>query len=135
MNRKIRILVAKVGCDIHERGALTMLNIFRDAGMEAIYTGRYQTEEGVANAAIDENVDVIAVTDLSGSLPIICRKIIAELKRQDATDIPVICGGLMTVDDIEELEKLGVKGCFPTGSPTVGVPEFVTNLVKKQNQI
>jgi len=116
MAKKIRVLVAKVGCDIHERGALTMLNVFRDAGIEAIYTGRYQSEEGVANAAVVEDVDLITVSDLSGSLVIICRKILAELKRLGA-DIPLICGGLLTEEDIAELTAMGVKGCFGTGSP------------------
>ena len=90
--QKIRIMVAKVGCDIHERGALTMINVFRDEGMEVIYTGRYQTEAAVANAAVNEDVDIIGVSDLSGNLPGICRKILKELNRLDS-DIPLFCGG------------------------------------------
>lgn len=81
--RKIRILVAKVGCDIHERGALTMMTVYRDAGMETIYTGRFQSEEGVVNAAINENVDFISVSDLTGSLVIICKKLMDGLKEQE----------------------------------------------------
>ena len=113
--QKIRIMVAKVGCDIHERGALTMINVFRDEGMEVIYTGRYQTEAAVANAAVNEDVDIIGVSDLSGNLPGICRKILKELNRLDS-DIPLFCGGLMTERDRELLAEMGVKATFPTGS-------------------
>jgi len=115
MAKKARVLVAKVGCDIHERGALTLINVFRDAGMEVIYTGRYQSEEGVVNAAVTEDVDLIAVSDLTGSLVIICRKILEELRRLEM-DIPVICGGLLTKKDVTDLIDMGVKACFGTGS-------------------
>lgn len=127
MNKKktIRVLLAKAGCDIHERGVLTLMNVLRDAGMEVIYTGRYQTEEAIAKAALAEDVDVIALSDLTGSLPIITREVIKELKKIDADDIPVIAGGLMTDDDMAIMDKLGVKGCFGTGSPTDIIVEHV----------
>lgn len=115
MAKTPRILLAKVGCDIHERGALTLMNVFRDAGMEVIYTGRYQSEEGVARAAVTEDVDLVAVSDLTGGLVIICRKILAELERLEA-DIPLICGGLLTKEDAKQLESMGVQGIFDTGS-------------------
>lgn len=115
MEKKIRLMIAKVGCDIHERGALTMMSVFRDAGIEVIYTGRYQSEASVANAAIAEDVDVMIVSDLSGNLPNICRKILAELSRQ-GSDIPLMCGGLMTEKDRAVLAEMGVKATFPTGS-------------------
>lgn len=115
MEKKIRVMIAKVGCDIHERGALTMMNVFRDAGMEVIYTGRYQSEVSISNAAITEDVDLIAVSDLSGNLPSICRKIMAELARQEV-EIPVMCGGLMTEKDRVAMAEMGVKATFPTGS-------------------
>ena len=115
MKKTIRVLLAKVGCDIHERGVLTMMNAFRDAGMEVIYTGRFQSEENVVRAAIAEDVDIIGVSDLSGSLPIISKKILNELHKHDV-DIPLICGGLMTDDDMKEMLEIGVKGCFETGS-------------------
>lgn len=128
--RKIRVLVAKVGCDIHERGALTMLTVFRDAGMETIYTGRFQTEEGVVNAAITENVDLICVSDLTGSLVIICKKLIDGLKAQNAEDIFVICGGIITDSDRIELENMGVAGAFGTGYPPEDTIGFIQDLVK-----
>ncbi len=115
MEKKPRILLAKVGCDIHERGALTMMNALRDAGMEVIYTGRFLSEESVVSAAVAEDVDLIAVSDLSGSLPIICDKILNGLKEL-GVEIPLVCGGLMTDEDAEEMLKMGVKACFETGS-------------------
>jgi methylmalonyl-CoA mutase C-terminal domain/subunit len=117
-NKKIRVLIAKVGCDIHERGALTLLTTFRDEGMEAIYTGRYQTPIGVANAAVSEDVDVIALSDHTGSLPIIAESVLTELKKLGVTDIRVIAGGLLTPKDVKDLEKLGVTGNYGPGTPT-----------------
>lgn len=116
MEKKIRILIAKVGCDIHERGARTMMHAFREAGMEVIYTGRFHTEEGVVNAAVAEDVNLIAVSDLTGSLPIISEKILSCLKVVGA-DIPLIVGGLMNDEDIKKMETMGVKACFGTGYP------------------
>ena len=115
MEKKHRIMIAKVGCDIHERGALTMVNAFRDNGYEVIYTGRYGTEKGIAQAAVAEDVDLIDVSDYTGSLAIICEKIIDELKIL-GSDIPVMCGGLMDNDDIAYMKKIGVKGCYRTGT-------------------
>ncbi len=128
--KKIRVLIGKCGCDIHERGALTMLNVLRDNGMEVIYTGRYQTEAGVVNAAVNEDVDVIALSDLTGSLVIICRKVLQELEKQGAGDIPVICGGLISKDDVVELKKMGVKGIFATGSPSQEAADLIKSLVQ-----
>lgn len=128
MEKKIRILLAKVGCDIHERGALTMMNAFRDDGMEVIYTGRFHTEDSIVHAAVTEDVDLIAVSDLSGSLPIISRKILAGLRKLDV-NIPLICGGLMTDEDAEEMLAMGVKGCFGTGSSIEKCLEKVHEIV------
>lgn len=115
MGKIIRVLVAKAGCDIHERGALTMINAFRDAGMEVIYTGRYQSEGTIVRTAIAEDVDVIGVSDLTGGLPIICRNILEGLRKQEY-DIPLFCGGLLTPSDKKELLTMGVRACYPTGS-------------------
>jgi methylmalonyl-CoA mutase C-terminal domain/subunit len=113
---KIRVLIAKVGCDIHERGALTLLTTLRDKGMEAIYTGRYQTAKGVAHAAASEDVDVIALSDHTGSLPIIAESVLTELKKIGVTDMKVIAGGLLSPKDIKELEEMGVTGNFGPGT-------------------
>jgi len=124
---KIRVLIAKVGCDIHERGALTLLNTFRDAGMEVIYTGRYQTPIGVANAAVSEDVNVIALSDHTGSLPIIAESVIKELKKLGATDMRLVAGGLLTPKDVKDLEKLGVTGNYGPGTPL----EVIVNHIRK----
>ena len=130
MEKKIRVLLGKVGCDIHERGAFTMMTAFRDAGMEVIYTGRFQVEESIVNAAIAEDVDVIGISDLTGSFPIISEKIIAGLKAQ-GVDIPLVCGGIMTPDDMKVMEELGVAGMFPTGYPIDEAVNKVIEIVNK----
>ncbi len=130
-DRKIRILIAKIGCDIHERGALTLLYTFRDAGMEAIYTGRYQTPEAVVTAAIDEGVDVIALSDHTGSMPIIAADVLEELKKRDATDIHIMTGGLISPEDAKVLNEMGVSGNCCPGTPLGFIVEHVKELVKK----
>lgn len=130
-DQKIRILVAKIGCDIHERGALTLLYTFRDAGMEAIYTGRYQSPEGVVTAAIDEDVDVIALSDHTGSMPIIAASVMAELQKRRATDIHVMTGGLISEDDAGALEAMGASGNYGPGTPLDLIVESVRELVHK----
>ena len=129
--RKIRILIAKIGCDIHERGALTLLYTFRDAGMEAIYTGRYQTPEAVVTAAIDEDVDVIALSDHTGSMPIIAETVLEELKKWDTMDIYVMTGGLISPDDAEALEKMGTVGNYGPGTPLDVIVNTIRSLVNK----
>lgn len=127
MSKIIRILLTKAGCDIHERGVLTLLNVFKDAGMEVIYTGRYQSPEAIANAAITEDVDIIAISDQTGSLPIIFRDVIAELKAKNATDIKLMAGGLLSAEDVVDLEKMGVTGNYGPGTDT----DEIVNHVRK----
>jgi len=128
--RKIRVLIAKVGCDIHERGALTLSRALRDAGMEVIYTGRYQTPQGVASAAVSEDVDMIALSDHTGSLPIIAGQVIDELKALDATNVPITAGGLLTPDDVKALEDMGVSGNYGPGTPVEVIVAHINGLVK-----
>jgi methylmalonyl-CoA mutase C-terminal domain/subunit len=128
-NKKIRILLAKSGCDIHERGALTLLSVFRDAGMEVIYTGRYQSPEGIANAAVTEDVDIIALSDMTGSLFIIAKQVIEALKEVDATDIKIMAGGLLTEEDVKNLENIGVKGNFGPGTSTDIIVDYVKQIM------
>lgn len=126
--RKIRVLIAKVGCDIHERGALTLLTFLRDEGMEVIYTGRYQTPAGVAHAAASEDVDVIALSDHTGSLPIIAESVLAELKKLGAKDIKVMAGGLLTPHDVKDLEKMGVMGNCGPGTPLEVIVDHIRGI-------
>ena len=129
-SRKIRILVAKVGCDIHERGARTLLHAFRDAGMEAVYTGRYQSPESVAKTAVFEAVDMIALSDHTGSMPVIAAGVQEALKKLDATDIRIIAGGLILTQDLPELEKMGVSGNYGPGTPL----DVIINHIKELTQ-
>jgi len=128
--KKIRVLIAKVGCDIHERGVYTLLTSMRDAGMEVIYTGRYQTPKGVANAAVSEDVDVIALSDHTGSLPIIAEGVLAELKQLKVDDIPVVAGGLLLPDQIKELEAMGVTGNYGPGTPIETIIDHVKSIAQ-----
>jgi methylmalonyl-CoA mutase C-terminal domain/subunit len=128
--RKTRIMIAKIGCDIHERGALTLLHTFRDAGMEAIYTGRYQTPEAVVSAAVAEDVDVIALSDHTGSMPIIAASVLEELKRRDASDIRVMSGGLISAEDARVLSEMGVAGNYAPGTPLDVIVDHVRDLVR-----
>jgi methylmalonyl-CoA mutase C-terminal domain/subunit len=129
--RKIRILVAKLGCDIHERGAWTLLHAFRDAGMEAVYTGRYQSPESVAKTAVAEAVDVIALSDHTGSMPVIAASVLEALKKIDATDIRIIAGGLILSQDLPELEKMGVSGNYGPGTPLNVITTHIKELFHK----
>jgi methylmalonyl-CoA mutase C-terminal domain/subunit len=127
--RKIRVLIAKVGCDIHERGALTLLTSLRDEGMEVIYTGRYQTPAGVAHAAASEDVDIIALSDHTGSLPIIAESVLAELKKLGTEDFKLIAGGLLTPHDVKDLEKMGVTGNYGPGTPLEVIVDHIRGIV------
>ena len=129
--RRTRVLIAKLGCDIHERGALTVMTSLRDAGMEVIYTGRYQTAEAVANVAMTEDVDVIALSDHTGSLPIIAESVLAALRRLACADIPVIAGGLLSPGDIEALEAMGVTGNYGPGTPMDAIIQHIQDLPKR----
>ena len=128
---KIRILIAKIGCDIHERGALTLLYTFRDAGMEAIYTGRYQTPEAVVAAAIQEGVQIIALSDHTGSMPIIASAVLEELKKQAVTDVLVMAGGLISPEDAKVLNEMGICGNYGPGTPLDLIADHVKKLARE----
>ena len=127
MTRKIRILVAKPGLDGHDRGAKVIASSFRDAGFEVIYTGLHQTPEMIANAAVQEDVDVIALSILSGAHMTLFPRVLELVKEQGAAHILIIGGGILPEDDIRELEKLGVGRLFGPGTPTAAPIEFVRN--------
>ena len=128
--KKIRILLAKAGCDIHERGVLTLLNVLWDAGMEVIYTGRYQSPDGIVKAAVAEDVDIIALSDHTGSLPIIAAQVINELQKADVHDIKIISGGLLTEEDKKKLEDIGVTGNYGPGTPTDLIIQHIKDITK-----
>lgn len=123
--RKIRVLVAKPGLDGHDRGAKVIARAFRDAGMEVIYTGLRQTPEQVAEAAIQEDVDVVALSLLSGAHMTLMPKVVELLRAKDAADIVVLGGGVIPPDDAAELKKRGVREIFGPGTPTDTIVEYV----------
>jgi methylmalonyl-CoA mutase C-terminal domain/subunit len=125
--RKIRVLVAKPGLDGHDRGAKVIASAFRDAGFEVIYTGLHQTPEMIVNAAVQEDVDVIALSILSGAHMTLFPRILDMLKQQDAGQILVIGGGIIPDEDIAQLEEQGVAKLFGPGTPTSAPIDFVRN--------
>ena len=129
--KTIRVVIGKIGCDIHERGATLLALALRDAGMEVIYAGRYQTPEAVARAAIEEGADVIALSDHTGSMRYIAAGIIEALKKYQRNDIRVIAGGLIPKKDLAVLEKMGVTGNFGPGTPFDVIIEHVVTRVEQ----
>jgi methylmalonyl-CoA mutase, C-terminal domain len=124
-DRKIRVLVAKPGLDGHDRGAKVIASAFRDAGFEVVYTGLHQTPEMIANAAVQEDVDVVALSILSGAHMTLFPRIIELLKEQDADHILIIGGGIIPEEDIKQLEAMGVGKLFGPGTATTEPIEFV----------
>lgn len=126
---KIRVLIAKPGLDGHDRGAKVVARALRDAGMEVIYTGIRQTPEMIVETALQEDVDVIGLSSLSGAHLELFSAVIAGLKEKDMENVAVIAGGIIPEDDIPELEKLGVKAVFGPGTPTPEIAEAIRKLV------
>jgi methylmalonyl-CoA mutase C-terminal domain/subunit len=116
--RKIRVLVAKPGLDGHDRGAKVVARALRDAGMEVIYTGLRQTPEMVVEAALQEDVDVIGLSILSGAHMALTPRIMSLMKDNDMLDVPVFLGGIIPTDDIPALEEMGIAGVFGPGTST-----------------
>lgn len=130
MARRIRVLIAKPGLDGHDRGARVIAHALRDAGMEVIYTGIRQTPEQIANAAIQEGVDLIGLSCLSGAHEHLFKKVIRFLKEKGAEDIPVIGGGIIPVDDIPGLKEAGIREIFQPGTSTEAIIRFIRESVR-----
>lgn len=131
MDRPIRVLVAKPGLDGHDRGAKVIARALRDAGMEVIYTGLRQTPEQIVNAAIQEDVDCVALSILSGAHSTLLPRVVEMLRSQDAGDILVIGGGVIPDEDIPELKAKGIAEIFTPGTPTTVTIDFITQHVRK----
>jgi methylmalonyl-CoA mutase C-terminal domain/subunit len=125
MEARIRVVVAKPGLDGHDRGAKVVARALRDAGMEVVYTGLHQTPEQIVETAIQEDADAIGLSVLSGAHMTLFRRVMELLAERDATDIVVFGGGIIPVDDIAELEKLGVAKIFTPGATTASIIEWV----------
>ncbi len=125
MARTIRVVVAKVGLDGHDRGAKIIARALRDAGMEVIYTGLHQTPEQVVETAIQEDADAIGISILSGAHMTLIPRIIELLEENEAEDILVFCGGTIPKDDIPKLKEAGVGEIFTPGTSTKKAVEYV----------
>ncbi len=133
-NRPLRVLVAKVGLDGHDRGAKIIATSLRDAGMEVIYTGLRQTPEMVVNAALQEDVDAIGVSILSGAHMTVFPKIAKLMKEKGLTDVLLTGGGIIPQDDMKTLNDLGVGRLFPPGTATYDIFNYITDWVKVNRQ-
>jgi methylmalonyl-CoA mutase, C-terminal domain len=133
MNRKkIRVLIAKPGLDGHDRGAKVVARALRDAGMEVIYTGIRQTPEMIVQSALQEDVDVIGLSSLSGAHLELFADVMKGLGEKGIGDIIVVAGGIIPEDDIPALEKMGIKAIFGPGTKTTDIAEAIKNLVAEQ---
>jgi methylmalonyl-CoA mutase, C-terminal domain len=131
MNRPIRVLVAKIGLDGHDRGAKVIAAALRDAGMEVIYTGLRQTPDMVVQSALQEDVDAIGVSILSGAHMTVFPKVINLMKDAGLNDVLLTGGGIIPVDDMQSLRDMGVGELFSPGTPTADIVAYITDFVSK----
>jgi methylmalonyl-CoA mutase C-terminal domain/subunit len=128
-NEKIRVLIAKPGLDGHDRGAKVVARALRDGGCEVIYTGIRQTPEMIAEAALQEDVDVVGLSILSGAHLELFPRIVEELKKRDVDDVLLFCGGIIPEEDTKALQDLGFKAIFRPGTNTGDIVQFVNDNV------
>jgi methylmalonyl-CoA mutase C-terminal domain/subunit len=130
--KKIRVLIAKPGLDSHDRGAKIVARALRDAGMEVIYTGLRQTPEQIVETALQEDVDVIGLSILSGAHLALFPRIMELLRQKGLTDVLVFAGGIIPEEDIPELKKMGIKEVFGPGTPTETIIKYVLENAQKR---
>ena len=129
--KKIRVLIAKPGLDGHDRGAKVVARALRDAGMEVIYTGLRQTPEQIVSAAIQEDVDAIGLSILSGAHNVLFPEIMRLLASQGASDIPVFAGGIIPEQDVAKLHEMGIREIFLPGTPTATAVQAIRDAVAR----
>ena len=134
LSRPIRVLVAKVGLDGHDRGAKVIATSLRDAGMEVIYTGLRQTPEMVVNAAIQEDVDAIGISILSGAHMTVFPKIVHLMKENNLTDVLLTGGGIIPEEDRIRLQEIGVGKLFAPGTPTTDISTYIQDWVSENRR-
>jgi methylmalonyl-CoA mutase C-terminal domain/subunit len=132
-DNKIRVLVAKPGLDGHDRGAKVVARALRDAGMEVIYTGIRQTPEMIVEAAVQEDVDVVGLSILSGAHLELFPPIVAGLKKKGKTDVLIVAGGIIPDEDVPALRNIGIKAVFGPGTPTYKIIEFIKQQMGVRN--
>lgn len=131
---KIRVLVAKPGLDGHDRGAKIIASAFRDAGFEVIYTGLHQTPEMIASAALQEDVDVIALSVLSGAHMTLFPRVLELMRDQGVEDVLVTGGGIIPEEDMRRLQELGMGRIFGPGTPTTEAVEYVRDWFEERER-
>ena len=131
MDDRIRVLIAKPGLDGHDRGAKVIARALRDAGMEVIYTGLRQTPEMIASAALQEDVQVIGLSILSGAHSAIVPRLMQLLAEKEMTDVLVILGGIIPDEDVESMKKLGVAAVFQPGAPLQEIVQFIRSKIQQ----
>ena len=131
MDDRIRVLIAKPGLDGHDRGAKVIARALRDAGMEVIYTGLRQTPEMIVNASLQEDVQVIGLSILSGAHNAIVPRLMELLKEKDMTDVMVILGGIIPDEDVVVMKKLGVSAVFQPGASLEEIVRFIRGIVNQ----
>jgi len=124
-DKRIRVLVAKPGLDGHDRGAKVIARALRDAGMEVVYTGIRQTPEMIAEAAVQEDVDVVGMSILSGAHMVLFPRVLELLRENEMDDVLVVAGGIIPDDDVPLLNEMGIKGLFGPGTPTDEIVRFI----------
>ena len=132
MDKKVRVLVAKPGLDGHDRGAKVIARAFRDAGFEVIYTGLRQTPEQVVNAALQEDVDVVGLSVLSGAHMTLCPRIMELMKKEGLNDVMVLIGGIIPDQDVPKLKEQGVAEVFQPGASTEDIISYVRQNLRQK---
>ena len=131
MKKRIKVLVTKVGLDGHDRGAKVVSSLLKEAGMEVIYLGMFQRPESIVKAAIDEDVDVIGLSYLSGEHLIFTPKIVEEMKKNNFDDVLLIAGGTFPAEDIPTMEEMGIDKVFRAGSLTKSIVDYIKDHVEE----
>ena len=131
--KNIRVIVSKVGLDGHDRGAKLVASLLRDAGMEVVYLGMYQTPEGIVQAAVAEDADVIGVSYLSGEHLVYTPKIVSEMRRAGLDKVLFLAGGSFPPEDIPVMKEMGVNEVFRGGSLTASIVEYIQENVRRRN--
>jgi methylmalonyl-CoA mutase C-terminal domain/subunit len=131
IKRPLRVLVAKVGLDGHDRGAKVIATALRDTGMEVIYTGLRQTPEMVVSAALQEDVDAIGISILSGAHMTVFPKVLALMKEKQMDDVLLTGGGIIPDEDMKQLQQMGVGQLFPPGTPTTEIAGYISEWVQQ----
>jgi methylmalonyl-CoA mutase C-terminal domain/subunit len=135
MNRAIRVLIAKPGLDGHDRGAKVIARALRDSGMEVIYTGLRQTPEMIANAALQEDVDVVGLSILSGAHMALVPRIREVMNAQGLEDVFLIIGGIIPDEDKTALTEMGVQGIFGPGTSTEDIAQYIRDLINRRDTL